>query len=264
MKKILFMMAMIALLLPTQAFAVPFVETPKVAISASCAVDNTSRADHPRRYDLTVKNLSVKHKELMMQTASKWSGFIIHVPSDYGRKTLSKSEEARLIFEWLTGYTSMDYETLMEYKLIGNDWIMIDDMKISEMEKHVRDYDPYSLICYASREWMKEQRAVLTPLEFAQLYALLLESRGIHANVVVGQSNNVFDHNLHQPDESGYCPPFIVKKADFRVEFTVDGVKHLSNVRQAMTTGNAGPYFSVKDTKDDWGWSRSYIFPKLY
>lgn len=233
-----------------------------ISMRPSHAVDRYElKADQPTPME---RNLALKHRDLMIRTAESWSKFITWLPSDYGRNNLSRQEEARLIFEWLGGYTEMDYASLHDFKLIGNEWLLIDTMRFSEMSKHIREYDPYSVICRGSQSWIKEQRAAFTPLEFAIAYALLLDSRGIVADVVVGEIDNERSLEIYKPDADGYVPPYYACKIDFRVRVWLSDKDWIMvNPRQAMVTGNARQYFDVP-SRDDWGWKEFYILPKMY
>ena len=184
---------------------------------------------------------------------------------------------AHAILEFLQGNCEIDENYFRIVKLGKNKTASVSELEWPEMRKYLGKFDPYTVLCKATKAWHNGKKAKLNPLEFCILFELMADSTGWTKGKVTRPSFStrliVGERKRPTPLPGGATPNLNKIKGvlDFRIEISwlENFIEHRSLDMESVLRGELSVIsaFNELDPENDYGnglFFGSYQLKKFY
>lgn len=184
---------------------------------------------------------------------------------------------AHAILEFLQGNCEIDENYFRIVKLGKNKTASVSELEWPEMRKYLGKFDPYTVLCKATKAWHNGKKAKLNPLEFCILFELVADSTGWTKGKVTRPSFStrliVGERKRPTPLPGGATPNLNKIKGvlDFRIEISwlENFIEHISLDMESVLRGELSVIsaFNELDPENDYGnglFFGSYQLKKFY
>lgn len=204
----------------------------------------------------------------------------------YQREDNTDLNKARGILEFLANNCTID-TSFDQIRKVKGKYLAVSDMDWKEMRKYLRKFDPYSVLCRATKKWAANKKAALNPVEFCILYQVLCDSLGyddgdqkpdtlFDVEVLVGKRTQKGRPTTSYLDRSGVSKTYTPAETrlDFRIfvktsmgSYTTANLLDMDSVLRGST--NAYDAFA-ETTSTQWfdpskgTWSENYELTRFY
>ena len=242
-------------------------------------------------------NPTTRNKARMFEAARSWAEGAIEdyqeIPGQYwqngawyNREDNTDLNRARGILEFLANNCAID-TSFDQIRKVKGKYVAVSDMEWKEMRKYLRKFDPYSVLCRATKKWAANKKAALNPVEFCVLYQVLCDSLGwdegdqkpdtlFDIEVLVGKRTQKGRPTTSYLDRSGVSKTYTPAETrlDFRIfvktsmgSYTTANLLDMDSVLRGST--NAYDAFA-ETTSTQWfdpskgTWSENYELIRFY